>query len=403
MKIAIFNTWYYPNMMGGAEHSVKILAENLAKMNNQVYVFTVDSQNKNTKYEKINGVNVYRLYSGNYRLFEAYDKKYSGFSLYLNKFHELFNNSIKPEMNKLLRKIQPDIVHVNSFSGLSFSSVESAYKQRIPIVFTLRNYFMLNPTNKEMPKFLTSVYQKITRKFSNYATAVTAPSNFTLNEHLKSGLFNTTEVKDCIPNCITIPCDETQQEILRKKNKKEAQTKFIYAGWLSEDKGIRHLLDAFNQLKSNASLTLCGDGDLRNLVIKAAKENPNIKYLGKLRTEDLYHQYSLADVGVVPSIWDEPFGRVVIEANAFGLPVIASNKGGIPEIIDTMHGGQIYQAGDVNQLKHNMEKMCDTNYRVKFLDNILQNIDKYSAEEQAKRFMSLYNQSLSMDKKTWNK
>ena len=50
-------------------------------------------------------------------------------------------------------------------------------------------------------------------------------------------------------------------------------------------------------------------------------------------------QYIKADVLVVPSIWDEPFGRVVIEGNSYGLPVICSNKGGIPEIINEMCSG----------------------------------------------------------------
>ena len=40
----------------------------------------------------------------------------------------------------------------------------------------------------------------------------------------------------------------------------------------------------------------------------------------------------MADVAVVPSVWEEPFGLTCIEALAAGLPLITTNRGGIPEI-----------------------------------------------------------------------
>lgn len=44
--------------------------------------------------------------------------------------------------------------------------------------------------------------------------------------------------------------------------------------------------------------------------------------------------YCEADVLLVPSIWDEAFGRVSIEAQILGIPVIVSNKGGLPETVN---------------------------------------------------------------------
>ena len=44
--------------------------------------------------------------------------------------------------------------------------------------------------------------------------------------------------------------------------------------------------------------------------------------------------YAAADVTVAASIWDEPFGKVVTESMATGVPVIGSRRGAIPEIID---------------------------------------------------------------------
>ena len=39
----------------------------------------------------------------------------------------------------------------------------------------------------------------------------------------------------------------------------------------------------------------------------------------------------MSDIAVVPSIWNEPAGLVVVEAMASGLPLIVTNSGGIPE------------------------------------------------------------------------
>lgn len=56
---------------------------------------------------------------------------------------------------------------------------------------------------------------------------------------------------------------------------------------------------------------------------------PNLTYLGHVRRmQDFYHQIDLL---IVPSIWQEAFGRVILEAAASGLPVIANRRGGIPE------------------------------------------------------------------------
>ena len=40
------------------------------------------------------------------------------------------------------------------------------------------------------------------------------------------------------------------------------------------------------------------------------------------------------DILVVPSIWNEPFGRVTVEAYSHGVPVVGANTGGIPEVIE---------------------------------------------------------------------
>ena len=49
---------------------------------------------------------------------------------------------------------------------------------------------------------------------------------------------------------------------------------------------------------------------------------------------------------VVPSLWDEPFGRVCIEAFAHGVPVVAARSGALPEIVEVGKSGLTFRAGD---------------------------------------------------------
>ena len=64
MKILILNNYYYPNMEGGAEYSVKLLAEALVKIGIDVNVLCMDGEPYRDvlEYETVNGVKVYRSY-----------------------------------------------------------------------------------------------------------------------------------------------------------------------------------------------------------------------------------------------------------------------------------------------------------------------------------------------------
>ena len=82
MRVLIINMYYYPNMIGGAEHSVKLLAEGLVKSGHQVTVYTLDAIAKNEalKQETIEGVHVVRGYSK--AIYERRIKKPQGSRLY---------------------------------------------------------------------------------------------------------------------------------------------------------------------------------------------------------------------------------------------------------------------------------------------------------------------------------
>jgi glycosyltransferase involved in cell wall biosynthesis len=62
-------------------------------------------------------------------------------------------------------------------------------------------------------------------------------------------------------------------------------------------------------------------------------------------------------LAIVPSVWREPFGTVVIEAMAMGKPVIASRIGGMPDLIADGETGVLVPPGDAAALRAAIDRL----------------------------------------------
>jgi len=91
------------------------------------------------------------------------------------------------------------------------------------------------------------------------------------------------------------------------------------------------------------------------LLIRQLGISNYVEFLG--RCSDIPDLLANVDVVVLPSIVPEAFGRVIIEAQAVGVPVIASNIGGISEVIDDKETGFLVPAKDVDALSEAMLKL----------------------------------------------
>lgn len=119
----------------------------------------------------------------------------------------------------------------------------------------------------------------------------------------------------------------------------------VYSGRINKDKGISELIDAMLLLKETPQIKLLVIGStffgnapdedefVRSLKEKAQTIKNNIIFTGFIPYTQMPEYLQLADVAVIPSVWDDPFPTTVLEAQAMALPIIASNRGGIPEEI----------------------------------------------------------------------
>lgn len=134
--------------------------------------------------------------------------------------------------------------------------------------------------------------------------------------------------------------------IIRRKDLglKEDDFVVVYSGRLTKEKGIKELLQAFLSLKDHPSIKLLviggsfyGDDTsevspfINELQTIADKIPGKVVFTGFISYDDIPDYLRLADIAVIPSMWDDPFPTTVLEAMAVGLPIIATESGGIPE------------------------------------------------------------------------
>lgn len=119
----------------------------------------------------------------------------------------------------------------------------------------------------------------------------------------------------------------------------------LFVGRLSTEKGVALLIDAW--LRSgitDRSLWIVGDGPIRAELEARAGRRSNIQFAGFLRGDQLRERWLNAAVAVVPSVWEEPFGRVLIESWAHGVPVLAARSGALPELVGATGAGWLFDS-----------------------------------------------------------
>ena len=174
---------------------------------------------------------------------------------------------------------------------------------------------------------------------------------------------------------------------------KGSQHYALFIGRLAPEKGIRTMLDAWNQLKE-IPLKIRGDGPLQGYVQQTVSRDGNaIQLLPRVARSDLSELIRSARFLVWPSEgYYETFGLVAVEAFACGVPVIASRIGVMAEIVRDGQTGLHFTPGDSDDLaakikwawthRTEMEEM-GCNARIEYEA-------KYTAERNYEMLMEIY-------------
>jgi glycosyltransferase involved in cell wall biosynthesis len=124
--------------------------------------------------------------------------------------------------------------------------------------------------------------------------------------------------------------------------------RFLFAGRLESAKGVATLLDAWNIVPPGSRLTIAGNGTLaERLGERVSRTLAGVDVVGHLDRDALARAYADADVFVFPSVSD-PWGLVVNEAMAAGLPIVASSApGAVDDLVIQGENGIVVAPHDV--------------------------------------------------------
>lgn len=372
-SILILTPFFYPNI-GGVETHLSDLVLKLSQLNYRIFVQTYSPiTTPNTKWkkqEKQKNICIRRYYWFGKQLFHRIEK-YPFFDfLYLTPY--LFIRSFF-WMIKNHRKI--DIIHCHGFNA-SLIGLVLKFIFHKKLITSTHAIYEINPN---------STTAKITKVILNQSDVVLALSQGSLNELIKFGV-----------NASKLHLYKywIQNKNFYQLNKKNTRQKFnienkftvLFVGRLIRKKGIRLLIKVAQRLPK-INFIFIGSGPESNFL--SQQISPNIKYLGPIPNQQLINYYNCADVFCIPSLYEEGFGRVVMEAVACGLPVVGSNKGGIKEALD--NSVSILIKPTFNNLKNTIQKIStDKKLYQKLQSNTLNFSQKNFSEKNIKLITKYY-------------
>ncbi len=332
-----------------------------------------------------------------------------------------YSAETRRKLHMLVRRTRPEIAHAHNIYGrLSTYVLDCLNEEGIPVVLTLHDYKLVCPTynficNHHICKdckvhryyravlkrchkesyaasavyALESYYNWLFRKYEGRVGRYVAPSRFLKSKLIEYGWPE--ERISYVPNFIDHA--EYQAEY-------DPGTYFLYLGRLSEEKGIRVLIEAFKRIeKPGASLVIAGEGKIGDTLEKISQPDSRITFTGYLTDSDLRNLTRRALAVVLPSVWYENAPLAILEAMAYGKPVIGSAVGGIPEMIDDEMNGFLFEPGNVTDLQEKLAFFLNLpEQRVLEMGKAARKkVEKeYNAESHYKQLMNVYRKALGM-------
>jgi glycosyltransferase involved in cell wall biosynthesis len=289
--------------------------------------------------------------------------------------------AVKTHFRETLSQFCPDLVHVhNWFPTLSPAVFQICRRAHIPVIHTLHNYRLLCVgatlfrdghvcedcigTTLRTPGIAHGCYHQ-SRIGSAVATAgMLANWSFGTWQHSVDRFIALSEFARRKLVEGGLPADK----IVVKPNfvdpdpgpRSGSGGYFLYAGRLTEEKGLRVLLHCWKSGPELPPLKIVGAGPLQDEVQQAASSLPNLQWLGNRSSEDVLELMGNASALICPSLWYEGMPRVVIESFAVGTPVIASHIGSYPEMIVDGETGVLFRNGDAVALLNCLRNLNQT-------------------------------------------
>lgn len=363
----------YPPGIGGLERSVQTLARKQASRGDTVLVLTAH-RNGSPRRELDEGVEIVRIKMSLQYLPNVFDDPSA--RVFFPPVEDPYAAS---KCGAVLGRFAPDIIH--SHGWILFTCIRSALKRGIPIVNTAHDYGAACATKSLFKKGAVCPGPALSRCLACCAShygpkgvpvslALRYASRINRKVDVWTGL--STAVMEAgsaprpkdrsaihvIPSYVPDSVVEIQDQALRPEFVPDGQYLF-YAGALSEAKGVNVLLDAHTRL--------CSQGYTLPLIIAGVPqqdarldlERPLVTVIRGVAHEKVMAAWTHARVGIIPSVWPEPFGQVAVECLASGTAVVVTSAGGLPDIVEDEVSGLVVDPGNADALASGVRRLLD--------------------------------------------
>jgi glycosyltransferase involved in cell wall biosynthesis len=330
-----------------------------------------------------------------------------------------FNWGSYLKTKKTIAVFKPDIVHIHNIHFAGSPSIIYAIKRSgVPFVITLHNYRLLCPSatlffkgalfndavkkpfswqaiwkgvylNSRILTFWVSCSMFLHQLIGTWKL----PAKYIALGQYTREIFLNSKLKFIADNVLIKP-NFCYRSIEQPPLSEESY--YLYLGRLSEEKGIKLLLDAFS--KNGLPIKIAGDGVLKKEVKTYSKLCPNINFVGSVEKQETSSLLLNARALIFPSLWYETFGMVIIEAFAAGTPVIASRLGQMRFTITDQHNGLHFDTGSVDDLQAKLilyESLSSARRSVYRQNALNSYFEIYSPEKNASQLMHIYSQAIS--------
>jgi glycosyltransferase involved in cell wall biosynthesis len=343
VNVAIVAGYYPPDVKGGGEISTQLLAEMLTAAGCAVHVLTCGNEERA---ELVNGIAVQRIASPNlYWDFRTRPTRMKrlGWHLLDNE-----NPRARRRVRDFLARTNADIAITSTIENFGGGAWSAAADAGVPCVHVLRSYYpfcyrgnaVRGGTNCDGACLDCAALSFGRRRASQRVNGIVGISRYVLQRHLDQGLFGAAAT--------TVIGEPIDAALFRSPREAASPRRFGYLGVLSADKGLETLAAAWKHSRSPGStLTIAGRGKPDYVATIERAFGSDVTFCGWVESSAYL---ASIDVLVVPSVWNEPFGRIVIEAFASGVPVIGSRIGGIAETIGDGRNGALFPPGDAQAL-----------------------------------------------------
>lgn len=279
-------------------------------------------------------------------------------------------------VRRTLREMRPALFHVHNVAHASLAPFVAARSTGTPTVSTLHDHWLLCPNNMLYqqdgsacdPAQHTDICGQCARQYQYWGAIKNrrkwfarltqsvarflSPSQALIDLHVAAGYdrnrFRLVPNELAKPDATTAPTASSHPGVAAICAEAATRPTIVFSGGGVTIKGAQVVLDAVPDLLAavpNVQLVIVGGGE-PDVLTAFRRYDPAVQVLGRVPFNAMHALFGVADLTLLPSVWQENAPMTIYENYQMGTPLVASNIGGIPELIEPGITGYLVPPND---------------------------------------------------------